>query len=62
MIAPRSPKVVDKSKTVELLTEQKEDVVLKNVEEEPISINLPSPGMRKERSINDDSGSQVIDE
>ena len=35
----------------------------RNIEEEPLSINLPSPspGMRHERNINNDSGSGVID-
>tara|TARA_B110001469_G_C9327739_1_gene175072 strand:+ start:89 stop:319 length:231 start_codon:yes stop_codon:yes gene_type:complete len=35
----------------------------KSIEEEPLSINLPSPeaGMRHERNINKDSGSGVID-
>jgi len=64
VVAPRSPRVVDKSKTVEIPSEQKDVLLLKNVEEEPISINLPSPdqGMKRERNINNDSGSQVIDE
>ena len=64
--APRSPKVEqDKSKSIELSTTQKTIFDLqKDIEEEPLSINLPSPepGMRQERNINNDSGSGVIDE
>jgi len=38
----RSPKVADKSKPAEIPTEeQKLEVLLKNVEVEPLSINLP---------------------
>jgi hypothetical protein len=62
---PLPPKIADRSKTVDISTEQRAEVLsLKNVEEESINIDLPSPeiGMKKYRDSSIDSGSQMIDE